>query len=379
MLTNLNNKMRIQLNDIHAQYLKEKRKVDGAISNVISDSAFIGGKYVEEFEGSFAHYNGSKFAVGLNSGTDALLLSILALGIDKGDEIITSPFTFFATAEVILRAGAKLRFADNGEDFNIDPARINKAITKKTRAIIPVHLFGHPARMNDILNIAHACNLFVIEDACQAVGATINDKKTGTFGNVGCFSFFPSKNLGAFGDGGAVITNNETLALEIKKLRNHGGIQRYRNEELGFNSRLDGIQAGILSAKLLFLDRWNKNRREAACIYRQLLSGCRHISLPPKDRSPYLSVYHQFTIRVLASLRDKLKGSLERAGVGTAIYYPTPLHLLPALKSLGYRPGDFPISEKMSQEVLSLPIFPQITLKQQRYVADQILNFFKTL
>ena len=197
--------MRIQLNDIHAQYLKEKRKVDGAISNVISDSAFIGGKYVEEFEGSFAHYNGSKFAVGLNSGTDALLLSILALGIDKGDEIITSPFTFFATAEVILRAGAKLRFADNGEDFNIDPARINKAITKKTRAIIPVHLFGHPARMNDILNIAHACNLFVIEDACQAVGATINDKKTGTFGNVGCFSFFPSKNLGAFEIGRAHV------------------------------------------------------------------------------------------------------------------------------------------------------------------------------
>jgi len=386
--------------DLTLQYKSIKREVNEAIKRVLESGQFIGGKEVENFEKEFAKFCGIKYAISVNSGTDALFLSLKTLGIGPGDEVITTPFTFIATAEVIANLGAKPVFVDiDPKHFNIDPLKIEKAITKKTKAIIPVHLFGQMADMDEIIRIAKKYKLFVVEDAAQAIGAKIKFpisnfqfsnksqisksklkikwRMAGSIGDVGCFSFFPSKNLGAFGDGGMVVTNNKKLAEKIRLLRNHGSSpkNKYLNLILGTNSRLDAIQAAILRVKLKYLKKWIKKRQEIANYYNQFLQGIGDIQVPEilLDRT---HTFHQYTIRT--KNRDKLKKYLEKNGIPTMIYYPIPLHLQPAFKCLGYKKGDFPEAEKASKEVLSLPIYPELSKKEQEFIVRKIKEFYKT-
>lgn len=361
--------------DLYAQYKSIKSDIDKAIADVITDSAFVGGKYVEILEKQIANYCQTKYAVSLNSGTDALYLSLWALGIGDDHEVITTPFTFIATAEVIARLGAKPVFVDiEKNSFNINPDAIEAKITKKTKAIIPVHLFGLPAQMDKIKRIAKKYKLFIIEDACQAIGAKFRNKRIGSIGDIGCFSFFPTKNLGGYGDGGIITTNNKDLADKIRLLRNHGSLARYNNEILGASSRLDGIQAGILSAKLNYLNRWNKQRREVAKNYWDLLKDVRGIILPQEEHNSY-HVCNQYTIRINNGRRNRLKKYLLKHNITSMIYYLTPLHLQKALTNLKYKKGNFPVAEKASTEVLSLPIYPEITEKEIIYIADTIKSF----
>ena len=362
--------------DLHAQYLKIRKDIDRAISSVIKDSAFIGGKYVTKFEQELADFLDAKYTVGLNSGTDALYLSLWALGIKDGDEVITSSFSFFATAEVIAKLGAKPVFVDiDPVTFNIDPAKIEKKISQKTKAIVPVHLFGQPADMKPIMVLAEKYKLFVVEDACQAIGSTYKSDNIGTIGDAGCFSFFPSKNLGAYGDGGAVVTNNASLAENIKKLRNHGSLIKYQNEEIGVNSRLDGLQAAILSTKMKHLRKWNLSRFKIAKTYNRLLKSIPDIILPQTSTENCIPVFHQYTIRVKNGRRDRLKDYLQSKGISTMIYYPIPIHLLQAMKYLGYKNSSLPETELASQEVLSLPVYPEITEKKIEFICRSILRF----
>ena len=362
--------------DLHAQYLKIRKDIDRAISSVIKDSAFIGGKYVTKFEQELADFLDAKYTVGLNSGTDALYLSLWALGIKDGDEVITSSFSFFATAEVIAKLGAKPVFVDiDPVTFNIDPAKIEKKISQKTKAIVPVHLFGQPADMKPIMVLAEKYKLFVVEDACQATGSTYKSDNIGTIGDAGCFSFFPSKNLGAYGDGGAVVTNNASLAENIKKLRNHGSLIKYQNEEIVVNSRLDGLQAAILSTKMKHLRKWNLSRFKIAKTYNRLLKSIPDIILPQTSTENCIPVFHQYTIRVKNGRRDRLKDYLQSKGISTMIYYPIPIHLLQAMKYLGYKNSSLPETELASQEVLSLPVYPEITEKKIEFICRSILRF----
>jgi len=386
--------------DLTLQYKSIKREVNEAIKRVLESGQFIGGKEVENFEKEIAKFCGVKYAISVNSGTDALFLSLKALGIGSGDEVITTLFTFIATAEVIANLGAKPVFVDiNPQTFNIDPSKIEKAITKKTKAIIPVHLFGQMADMDEIIRIAKKYKLFVVEDAAQAIGAKIKFpisnfqfsnksqisksklkikwRMAGSIGDLGCFSFFSSKNLGAYGDGGMVVTNNKKLAEKIRLLRNHGSSpkEKYLNLILGTNSRLDAIQAAILRVKLKYLKKWIKKRQEIANYYNQFLQGIGDIQVPEilLDRT---HTFHQYTIRT--KNRDKLKKYLEKNGIPTMIYYPIPLHLQPAFKCLGYKKGDFPESEKASKEVLSLPMYPELSKKEQEFIVRKIKEFYKT-
>lgn len=368
---------KIPMVDLFAQYQSIKNEIDRAINTVIKESSFVGGRFIEQFEIDFANFCGTKHAVALNSGTDALYLSLWALGIKKGDEVITSPFSFFATAEVISRFSAKPVFVDiEPNTFNLNPDQIKKNITSKTKAIIPVHLFGRPANMKKIMKLAIDNSLFVIEDACQAIGAKYKEQKVGSLGDIGCFSFFPSKNLAAYGDGGAVVTNDQNLAESIKKLRNHGSATKYKNESIGVSSRLDGIQAAILLAKLPHLNRWNQSRRQIAKKYTQLLKG--FVVTPSEDDNENFSVYHQYTIQIKNGRRDRLKDYLSKNGVSAMVYYPIPLHLMPALKDLGYKPGSFPIAEKASSEVLSLPIYPELSMAKVAQIAQLIKGYVQT-
>jgi dTDP-4-amino-4,6-dideoxygalactose transaminase len=383
---------KIKFLDLTSQYKSIKKEIDKAIKRVLESGQFIGGKEVENFEKEIAKFCRVKYAISVNSGTDALFLSLKALGIGPGDEVITTPFTFIATAEVIANLGAKPVFVDiNPKTFNIDSSKIEKAITKKTKAIIPVHLFGQMADMDEIMRIARKYKLFVIEDAAQAIGAEIKLKsqisklktvtkkskvlKAGAIGDLGCFSFFPSKNLGAYGDGGMVVTNNKKLADKIRLLRSHGSSpkEKYFNLTLGTNSRLDAIQAAILRVKLKYLKKWIKKRQEIANYYNQSLKGVGDIKVPEMlpDRT---HTFHQYTIRT--KYRNELKKYLEKNGIPTMIYYPLPLHLQPAFKYLGYRKGDFPESEKASKEVLSLPIYSEIRLKDKNLVIKKIREFY---
>jgi len=350
--------------NLYGQYKSIKREIDESIKNVIKNQAFIGGRYVEIFENSIARFCGTKFAVSLNSGTDALYLSLWSLGIGKGDEIITSPFTFIATAEAISRLDAKPVFVDiDPSTFNINYKQLEEKITKKTKAIIPVHLFGQPADMDEINKLARKYKLYVVEDAAQAIGAKYNNINAGNLGDIGCFSFYPSKNLGGYGDGGIVTTNKKTLAEKIRILKNHGSIIKYRNEIIGVSSRLDGIQASILSAKLFHLEKWNRIRRNIAKKYNRELKNIQFISIPFENGNVY-HVYHQYTIRVKQNKRDRFKKYLEQNNISSIIYYPTPLHLLKAMQYLCYKKGNFPEAERASKEVLSLPIYPEMTDKQ---------------
>lgn len=339
----------------------------------LASGQYIGGNSVQEFEQQFAQYNGVAECIACNSGTDALLLALQALGIGAGDEVIVPSFTFVSTAQVVSRIGAIPVFVDSDlQSFNLDLNQIEVAITARTKAIIPVHLFGQPVEMTQLLSIAQTHNLWVIEDCAQATGATWAEQRVGSMGHIGCFSFYPTKNLGACGDGGAMITNDGTIASQLRMLRDHGQRQRYVYEDIGVNSRLDALQAAILQVKLRYLDRWNAQRQAIADRYQQLLHPLPHIVLP-QEITGGTSVWNQYTIRVLTpdgseNRRDRLKHQLQQQGVGSTIYYPAPLHLQPVYTSLGYQPGQLPHVEQLCHQVLSLPMFPELTIEQQEQV-----------
>jgi len=364
--------MKVQLVDLVAQYKSIKAEIDEALQRVVSSGRFILGEEVERFEEEMASYIGTKYAVGCASGTDALQLALMAYGIGPGDEVITTPFTFVATAEVIVLLGAKPVYVDiDPKTYLIDPNRIEAAITDKTRAIIPVHLYGQCADMDAINQIARKHDLKVIEDSAQAIGALYKGRKACAMGDVGCLSFFPAKNLGAYGDGGMVLTNDEDLAAKIKMLRVHGSKGKYNHVLLGVNSRLDAIQAAILRVKLKYIDQWNRARREKAALYTRLLKDTEVIT--PYTEAYNEHIYHQYSIRV--KNRDGLRKYLTEKGIATAIHYPIPLHLQPAFASLGYKKGDFPIAEEVSSQVLSLPMYPELPEEHINYVATEIKSF----
>ena len=365
--------MKVPILDLKAQYAAIKDEINLATNQVCESQFFCLGPALAEFEEKIAEYCQSKYAIGLSSGSDALLVSLMALEIKPGDEVITSPFTFFATAGSVTRLGAKPVFVDIDPDsYNIDPALIEEKITEKTRVIIPVHLFGQIARMKPIMEIAERHDLDVIEDAAQSIGATQNGKKCGNFGLCGCFSFYPTKNLGGFGDGGLVTTNDESFAEKIKTLRDHGQKPRYFYKILGGNFRLDCIQAAVLSVKLKYLDEWNDKRRQNAVLYDNFFAGSE--AKPPQIDSNNVSIYHQYTVTVPE--RDRLQEYLAEKEIGSAIFYPHPLHLQECFRQLGYNKGDFPVAERLCEDVLSLPIYPELKKEQIEYVANAILEFY---
>ena len=362
--------MNIPLVDLKTQYLSIKPEIDSAIQRVIDNTAFIMGKEVAQFEEAFAEYCGAKYAVGVSSGTGALFLALLAHGVGPGDEVITTPFTFFATGESISTVGATPVFVDiDPVTYNIDPNLIEAAITPRTKAIMPVHLYGQPADMDAINAIAAKHGLAVIEDAAQAHGSRYNGQRAGVLGDSACFSFYPSKNLGCYGDGGAVVTNDPKVAEEVAKLRNHGRMTKYEHDELGYGHRLDGIQAAILGAKLPHLDDWNAGRRDRAARYNDLLAD-----LPvttPWNLPNTEPVYHCYTIRLEEGFdRDAVVQQLKDNGVGVGVHYPIPLHLQPAYDFLGLPEGSYPVSEQASRQVLSLPLYAELTDEQQDYVVE---------
>lgn len=369
--------MIIPLVDLRAQYNSIKDEIDNAIQGVIQNSQFILGQEVAAFESELATYCHTKYAIGVASGTDALHLALLACEIKPGDEVITTPFTFIATTEMIYECGARPVFVDiDPGTYNIDPAKVEPKITEKTTAILPVHLYGQPVDMGPILELGRKYDLKVIEDCAQALGAEYKGRRVGSLGDVGCLSFFPSKILGAYGDGGAVVTSNQGVAEKIKLLRNHGGKQKYFHVINGYNSRLDSIQAAILRIKLKYLEDWIKQRCQKASLYCQLLGGIGEVELP--DIAPNTRhVFNYYTIRLKNSRvsRDKFQEYLHSKGISTAIYYPLSLHLQEVYKSLGYEIGDFPESEKAQEEVLSLPIYPELSEKQIREIAEAIKEF----
>lgn len=370
--------MNVPLLDLKAQYRSIRSEIMRAIDATCDEQGFVLGPRVVALEQAVAKYVGGAHAVGVASGSDALLLSLMALGVKAGDEVITVPFTFFATAGAISRLGAKPVFVDIGaETFNMDPDLIEKAITPRTKAIIPVHLFGQCADMEAINEIARRRGLRVIEDACQAIGAARHHVRAGAFGDTGCFSFFPSKNLGGFGDGGMVTTNDKGLAESIAMLRVHGSKVRYLHEAVGINSRLDALQAAVLLVKLKYLDQWTEGRRKNAARYEQLFkdAGLDERVRLPKTQAGNFHVFNQFTVR--AQKRDELRAYLKDKGVGTEVYYPLPLHLQNCYRDLGYHKGAFPVSERASEEVLSLPIYAELTDAQLSYVVQTIVEFYR--
>ena len=366
--------------DLRAQFATIHDEVMQAVTQVFESQYFILGPEVKLLEDEVATKLGAKFAVGCASGTDALILSLLSAGIGEGDEVITTPFSFIATAGSIAYVGAKPVFADiDPVTYNINPALLQAAITPKTRAIMPVHLFGLPADMDPIMSIGRAHKLVVVEDAAQAIGSRYAGRFTGTFGDYGCFSFFPSKNLGGAGDGGMITTNDPAIADRLQMLRVHGSKKKYFHEMIGTNSRLHALQAAVLRVKLRHLDTWQQGRQDRADRYRRLFETAglsSFISVPPRPPAEFEHVYNQFTIR--SSRRDDLKTFLHNAGVPSEIYYPLCIHLQEAFAYLGHAPGDFPESEKASREVLSLPVYPELPDAQQDRVVQAIVDFRST-
>ena len=364
--------------DLTRQYKQISEEADRAVLEILNSGRYIGGEVVANFEQEFASYTGVDECISCNSGTDALYLALKALNIGVGDEVITTPFSFFATAEVITRVGAKPVFIDiDVATFNLNIAQIKQAITPKTKAIIPVHLFGQPVDMTEVMTIAEAHDLVVIEDCAQATGASWKGKKVGSLGHVGCFSFFPTKNLGACGDGGVVTTNNRAVAKQIRILKEHGSPERYRHDFVGINSRMDAIQAAILTIKLRYLDFWNQQRQRSASYYQELLNPVPLIKLPQAIAGGN-SVWNQYTICIRdrqsppnedQAKRDTVKECLQQQGIISMIYYPIPLQLQPVYQNLGYKKGQLPIVEQAAREVLSLPIFPGISEAEQEQVA----------
>lgn len=389
--------MNILFLDLKAQYQSIKEEINQKILEVVSSQKFVLGSEVENLEKEIASYCGTKFAAGVSSGSDALLVSLIALGVGEGDSVVTTPFTFFATGGSIARLKARPVFCDiDKKSYNLSPekleelieAKLNKQKDSKVKAVIPVHLYGQCADMASIMNLAKKYNLSVIEDAAQAIGAECplpsGIKRACTMGDLGALSFFPSKNLGAFGDGGMILTNDENLAHKVKLLRAHGSKDKYFYEIIGGNFRLDALQAAILRVKLKYLEKWQQQRREKASYYDRIFKelglleeGLIQIPEPLyKDRGVQnYHIYHQYVIR--AKDRDKLLRFLKDKGVGTAIYYPLPLHLQKCFSYLSYREGDFPVAEEAAREVLALPIYPELTSAQQDFIASSIKGFYK--
>ena len=366
--------LQIPFLDLKAHHAAISNDIVDAIRAVIDKNAFVSGSFTETFEIDFAAYCGCEHAIGVGSGTEALWLSLLAAGIGTGDEVITVPNTFIATAEAISFAGATPVFVDvDPGSYNMDPALIESAITTRTRAIIPVHLYGQPADMDPILAIAKTWNLVVIEDACQAHGATYKGHKAGSMGHAGCFSFYPGKNLGAFGDAGAVVTNDAQLSEQIKMLRDHGQTQKYNHHAIGWNARMDGIQGAVLKEKLRYLDEWNHKRRVVAQWYRQALEDVVDVQLPQESENTE-HVYHVYAIQ--SACRDALMADLKSAGVVCGIHYPIPIHLQKAYQKMELGHGAFPASEYLCQRTLSLPMFPEMTRDQTQSIAKAINRFY---
>jgi dTDP-4-amino-4,6-dideoxygalactose transaminase len=370
--------MNIPLLDLKAQYQPIRSEILAAIETTCDEQGFILGSRVIALEQAVSAYVGSRSAVGVASGSDALLLSLMALGVKAGDEVITVPFTFFATAGAISRLGAKPVFVDIRPDtFNMDPNLIERVITARSKAIIPVHLFGQCADMEGIGEIATRRGIGVIEDACQAIGAARGRSRAGVLGDLACFSFFPSKNLGGFGDGGMVTTNNTELAQAVAMLRVHGSRVRYVHEAIGINSRLDALQAAVLSVKLKYLDQWAEGRRRNASQYQRLFTDAKlldRVTVPAVDKTNH-HVFNQFTVRV--PKRDQLRAYLKEKGIGTEVYYPLPMHLQNCYRDLGYQKGAFPVSEQAAAEVLSLPIYAELKENQLVYVVQSIAEFYR--
>lgn len=396
--------MNVKILDLTRQYELIREKVEAAVLEQMRSGAYIGGKAVTDFEAKFAGYIGASYAIALNSGTDALVIAMKALGIGEGDEVITTPFTFFATAETIAMVGAKPVFVDVCKDtYNIDVTKIEEKITDRTKAILPVHIFGQPADIDAIKEIAKKHDLYVIEDACQAVGSAIGDRKIGSIGDIACFSFFPTKNLGCFGDGGIITTNDEKIATICRAYREHGGAQngakarfyldgvkddladntsndplynpyKYYNYLIAYNSRLDAIQARILDIKLDYLESFNSRRAEIAAFYESELSGIDGI-VTPQVRPGVTPVWHQYAICVKE--KNALGEHLASKSIGSAAFYPVPLHLQKAFDYLGYKEGDLPVAEELTKETVCLPIFPELKPEELAYIVEGIKDFYR--
>ena len=369
--------MNVPFVDLQAQYRAIKREVDEAIARVVESAAFILGREVESFESAFADYLGARFCVGVSNGTAAIQLAVMACGVGAGDEVIVPANTFFATAEAVSTAGATPVFVDADPiSYTIDVNRIEAAITPRTRAIIPVHLYGQSADLDPIFDIAARHDLAIIEDAAQAHGALYKGRRVGARGRANCFSFYPGKNLGAYGEGGAVVTDDAEVARRVRLLRDHGSEQKYRHEIIGYNFRLEGMQGAVLNVKLKYLDNWNDLRRAHAARYGELLAFAQTsvaaLALP--QELPYARhIYHLYVVQTEA--RDELQKHLTAAGVQTGIHYPVPIHLQPAYRALSKRAGDFPEAERQAARVLSLPMFPELTDEQIARVADRVSSF----
>lgn len=362
--------MTVPILDLKAQYATIKTEIQASIEQVLENQHFVLGPEVKSLEKEIAHYCGAKYAVGVASGTDALILGLRACGIGPGDEVIVPSFTFIATADAVTLLGATPIFVEiNHDTFNINPASIERLISSRTRAIVPVHLYGQAADMDPILTLARAHNLKVVEDTAQAIGATYKRRRAAAIGDVGCISFFPSKNLGGYGDGGMVVTNSEEVFHHLVSLRAHGSTKKYFSEEQGWNSRLDELQAAILRVKLAHLDEWSSQRRAVADHYDALLQDIPGVIIP--KRSGFGDhVFHQYTIQV--PNRDRVQRKLAELGVTTMVYYPVPIHLQPIYSSLGCREGYLPVTEAACKQVLSLPMFPELTAGQRKYVCDSL-------
>jgi dTDP-4-amino-4,6-dideoxygalactose transaminase len=372
----------IKMVDLHGQYLKIKDKVDSAIQEVLDSTAFIRGEDVGKFQEELSAYLDVKHSIACGNGTDALQVALMVLDLQPGDEVITTPFSFIATVEVIRLLGLKPVFVDvRPGTFNLDPVLLEQAITDRTRAIIPVHLFGQCADMEAIMDFARTYGLYVIEDNAQALGSEFlpsdgPKQKAGTIGHMSTTSFFPSKNLGAFGDGGAIFTKDDSFGKRAASLVNHGMQVRYHYDHVGVNSRLDTLQAAILRVKLQHLEDYHRLRQEAAAWYDTWLTGIEGIRIP--ERSPFSThIFHQYTLLVQASRRDELKQHLQERGIPSQVYYPLPLHLQKAYRDLGYHEGDFPVSEDLCNRVLSLPMHTELDQEQMAYISDQVRQFYK--
>ncbi|MHB1653261.1 MAG: DegT/DnrJ/EryC1/StrS family aminotransferase [Desulfitobacteriaceae bacterium] len=365
--------MAIPLLDLKAQYLTIKAEMDQAMLNVLDSAKFILGPEMKTLEKEIAAYCGTQEAVAVANGTDALVLVLKAMGIGPGDEVITSPFTFFASAETVAQVGATPVFVDvDPVTLNMDLNQLEEKITSKTKAIIPVHIFGQMVDVERIMEIAAREDLKVIEDAAQAIGAEYKGRRAGSLGHAGTFSFFPTKNLGAYGDGGMIVTDDDHLAAELRMLRFHGSQTKYYHEKIGYNSRLDELQAAILRVKLKYLDQWNEGRREKAQVYDRLLKDL-PITVPGLDPLAQ-SIYHLYVLRT--EKRQEIMDKLTANGIASAIYYPVPLHLQRAFRNLGYKEGDFPVAEKACREALAIPCYPELTTEQQEAIVAVIKEVY---
>ncbi|MGG1572312.1 DegT/DnrJ/EryC1/StrS family aminotransferase [Fictibacillus sp. NRS-1165] len=368
--------MKVPMLDLSEQYQTLKEEIFASLEEIMSGSRFILGDNVKKLEKDVADYSAAKYGVGVANGSDALHISLLGCGVKQGDEVIVPSFTFFATAGAVARAGAVPVFVDiDPKTYNIDPAKIEAAVTEKTKAIIPVHLYGQMADMEPIAEIAKKHNLAIIEDAAQAIGSKYKGKNVGELGTTATYSFFPTKNLGGYGDGGMIITNDEDIAETMRVIRVHGSKPKYYHHILGYNSRLDELQAGILNVKFPHLNTWSEARREKAAVYTELLNEkLGDLVVTPFVEEHNYHVFHQYTIQVPD--RSGLQEFLKEQGIGSMIYYPKPLHLQPVFKELGYKEGDLPETEKAAERVLSLPMFPELKREQQEYVVEQIAAYF---